>query len=533
MTDKRRIETPVYPYIVFILGLLTVLAAGLIYVNFPSEGKIAVGTFAGGILIAALSFLLRPEMFNELIKNKKTLLWVNDIVLVLMIIGIGVVLSHIGFRRNVRYDFTKNGIFSVSDQTIKMVRSLKKDVKITAFYPKNTREEQMIKELLNEYKRHSDKLKVAFVDPFRDPMTVKAMNVRTPGTIVIQCEASRKDIQGTDIFERPSPYAGTDAKPKFRGEQVVTSAIINVTSGVKRKIDFVTGHGESSVTGFTARDTAGLNELLVRENFEVAELNLIQDEISSATNLIAIISPQRDFLDSEIDKIRRFVKGRAGHLIVAIDPLSETDTLEKFLLGEFGVFVNQDVVVDPRGIQRQFWTVAPELSEHHALTPLRESKLMSIMFHCRSLNIETKAGYKATDYLTTIDNSWAKRGIDKSSELQVGFEPGKDARGPLKLAVALEDSKNASGSKALIFGDSDFISNSYIGFGGNKDLFINSINWMFGQDQLISIRAKVVDVQEVVINQNDANRIFTLCVLISPLLIILFGAGVFLYRRRV
>ncbi|MDN5280145.1 MAG: gliding motility-associatede transport system auxiliary component [Clostridiales bacterium] len=533
MTDKRRIDIPVFPYLVLILGLVIMLASGLIYANFPSEGKIAVGTLAGGIMVAALAFLLRPAMFQELVKNRKTLLWVNDIALVLIIIGIGVVLAHIGFRRNIRYDFTRNGMFSVSDQTIKTVRNLKKDVKITAFYPKNTREEQMVKELLEEYKRHSDRLKVSFVDPFRDPMTVKAMNVGSPGTVVVQCETSRQDIMGTDIFERPSPYAGPDAKPKFKGEQVFTSALINVTSGIKRRIDFVTGHGEASISGYTGRDVAGLNELLIRENYEVEEINLIEEEIASATNLVAIISPQRDFLDSELDKIRTFIKGRHGHLIVALDPLSETGNLEKFLLSEFGLMVNKDVVVDPRGLQRQYWTVAPELTPHPALNPLKEANLISIMFHCRSLNVESKDGYSAVDYLNTIDSSWAKRGIKSGGQLQIGFEEGKDARGPFKLAVLLEDTTVASGSKILVFGDSDFVSNSYIGFGGNKDLFINSVNYMVGQEQMIAIRAKVVEIPEVVLDQNSANRIFTICVIVSPLLIVLAGAVVFLYRRRV
>jgi hypothetical protein len=155
------------------------------------------------------------------------------------------------------------------------------------------------------------------------------------------------------------------------------------------------------------------------------------------------------------------------------------------------------------------------------------------MFHCRSLNVESKEGYSAVDYLNTIDGSWAKRGIKSGGQLQIGFEEGKDARGPFKLAVLLEDTTVASGSKILVFGDSDFVSNSYIGFGGNKDLFINSVNYMVGQEQMIAIRAKVVEIPEVVLDQNSANRIFTICVIVSPLLIVLAGAVVFLYRRRV
>jgi ABC-type uncharacterized transport system involved in gliding motility auxiliary subunit len=533
MKDKRKIQIPVYPYIVLILGLVVILTSGLLYANFPSQGRLAVGTLAGGIMVVALSFLLRPAMFYELVKNKRTLLWVNDIVLVLLIVGIGIVLAHIGFRRNIRYDFTRNQMFSISDQTIKTVRNLQKDVKITAFYPQGTREEDMVKELLDEYQRHSDKLIVRFVDPFRDPMTVKAMNVGSPGTLVVQCETSRKDIMGTDIFVSPSPYAGSESKPKFKGEQVITSAIINVTSGTKRRVDFVSGHGEASITGYKGRDVAGLNELLNRENYDVEEINLIQQDIASETTILAIIAPQRDFLDSELNKIKSFVRGRQGKVIISLDPLSETENLENFLLSEFGVLANNDVVVDPRGVQREYWTVAPELTSHKSLQPLAENNLVSIMFHCRSLNLEKKESFKVEPYLKTVDTAWAKRGLKSGDQIKLAFEQGKDARGPFNLAVIAEGQKTASGARVLIFGDSDFISNSFIGFGGNKDLFINSVNWLADQEQMISIRPKVVEVSEVILDKASANHIFTVCVVISPLIVILLGAGVFLYRRRV
>ncbi|GAB4273274.1 MAG: Gldg family protein [Candidatus Rifleibacteriota bacterium] len=532
MSDRRKLDIPLYPYLILILGLVCILVSGLVYLNFPSEGKATIGILAGGITTVALAFLLLPEMYHELIKNKRTLLWVNDLILVIIIIGIGVVLAHIGFRRNIRYDFTRNKMFSLSDQTIKLLRNLEKDVKVTAFYPTGSREEQMVQELLNEYKRNSDKLHVRFVDPFRDPMTVRAMNVSSPGTIVVQCESNRIDVLARDMIEPAKAGVGDDAKPKFKGEQSVTSAILNVTTGRKRKLVFSTGHGEASLSGYTGRDLAKLNELLIGDNFDVEEVNLVESNIPEDTDLVAIISPTRDFLKSELDKIRSFLKGKNGKLIIALDPLSDTANLEKFMLEDLGVLANHDVVVDPRGLQREYWTVAPVLTDHEALAPLRESDLMCIMFHCRSLTVEGGKGYRATDYLDTIENSWAKRNIESGDTIQVAFEEGKDARGPLKLAVALEAENNASGSKILVFGDSDFIANSHIPFGGNKDLFINSINWMLGQQKLISIRAKILENPQILLDENAINRIFTFCVIISPLFIVLLGATVFLWRRR-
>lgn len=533
MQDKRKIEIPFFPYLVLVFGLLMMFAAVLVYFNFPHEGKLAAGILAAGVMVAAFAFLLRPEMIDEFVRNRKTLLWINDLALILIIVSIGVVLSHIGFRRNIRYDFTRDGTFSLSDQTLRVVKGLEKEVKITAFYPKNTREEQMVKDLLEEYRRYSDKLKTEYVDPYRDPMTVKAMNISSPGTIVVQSGSSRKDILGNDIFERPSPHEGPDARPRFNGEQILTTSLINVTSGVRKKISFVTGHGEATISGFSARDVAGLNEMLVRENFDVDEINLVEQEISAETSMLAIVSPMRDFFPAETEKIRSFVRGRSGHLLVALDPLSQTPRLETFLLQEFGVLANNDVVIDPRGVQRQYWTVAPELLAHKALRPLRTANLICIMFHCRSLSVEGREGYTAVTYLETIENAYAKRNLRSGAEISLPFEEGKDARGPLKLAVALEDTRTASPSRVLIFGDSDFVANGYISFGGNRDLIINTVNWMLGQEKLIAIRPKIVSTPEIVFKEEDANHIFTLSVIVPPLLIALFGGAVFIWRRRV
>ena len=533
MSDKRRVQISVFPYILLIIALAVMIAAGLVFVNFPSRAAIAWGTLAVGIILAAAGFASRPAMASELFASRKTLLWLNDIVLVLLIIGIGVVLSHIGFRRNFRYDFTHNKIFSLSDMTIQSVRGLKKDVRVTAFFPRGTTEESMVKDLLQEYKRHSDKLTFSMVDPMRDPVTTKAMNITALGTVVVQCDASRRDLLSNDLFDLPTQYSPQDAKPKFTGEQAITSAIINVTSGVKRMVNFVKGHGEAAISGYQARDIAGANELLTRENFDVNEINLLEEEIDNKTSVLAIVGPQQDFLDSEIEKLRSFLRSEKGHLVVALDPGRALENLEKFVFNEFGVTFNNDIVVDPRGIQRNYWTVAPDFGDHPIVQPIKDKKMLGLMFHCRSLTIENKKGLKIDPYMKTIENSWAKRSIAGQEQIQIGFEEEHDVRGPLNLGVAVENTENASASKVLIYGDSDFFSNAYIGSLANRDLFINGINWMVGQHQMISIRPRVLEMPRIAFEAKDSSRIFSLCVFGAPALVLLFGLMVYLIRRRV
>ncbi|MBU1108391.1 MAG: GldG family protein [Candidatus Riflebacteria bacterium] len=533
MKDKRRIQIPVFPYILLILALISFVMALLVYINFPSKHTVAAGTAIAGLLISLIAFAARPVMVSELLTSRKTLLWVNDIVLILVIISIGVVLSHIGFRRNVRYDFTHNQIFSISDMTIQTVRNLNKDVRITAFYPKGTPEEGMIRDLLNEYKRHSDRLSFTLVDPMRDPVTTRAMSVGTIGTIVVQCEASRQDILRGDLFDIPSPYGPPDAKPKFTGEQVITSAIINVTSGIKRLVTFVKGHGEASVSGYQPRDIAGLNELLTSENFDVTEITLLEEDIDPRTSVLAIVAPQQDLVDAEIEKLRSYIQGNKGHLLVALDPGQSFDKLEDLIFKQFGVLYNNDIVVDPRGIQRNYWTVAPDLSDHPITVPIKEKNMLGLMFHCRSLTIEPKDGFKTDPILRTIENSWAKRGLNPNVSVEIGFEEGRDVRGPLNMGIVLERTGVASGAKALILGDSDFFSNAYISALANRDLIINSINWMVGQYQMITIRPRILEIPRIVIDETDAGKIFTVSVIGMPLLVILLGGIVYMVRRRV
>jgi hypothetical protein len=533
MNDKRRIQIPVYPYIIVILSLLLFLTAAMLYVNFPSRHDVSAGVAIAGLVLLAVAFAVRPVMFKELLASRKTLLWINDAMLILLIIGIGVVLSYIGFRRNVRYDFTQNQLFSISPMTVQTVRNLDKDVTITAFYPRGTAEEGMIRDLLTEYKRHSDRLSFKLVDPMRDPVTTKAMNISNVGTIVVQCDNSRQDVARDAMFDIPDPYDTPDAKPKFTGEQAITSAILNVTSGIKRLVTFVKGHGEASISGYQPRDIAGLNELLSRENYDVDEIVLFENDIDPRTSVLAIVAPQQDFLDSEIEKLRSYVKGNKGHLLIALDPGKTFQKLEKLVFQEFGVLYNDDIIVDPRGIQRNYWTVAPALIEHPITSPIIEKEMLGLMFHCRSLTIEAKEGSRIDPILKTIDKAWAKREVKPGETIAIEFEEGRDIQGPLNMGVVVDRIGVASGSRALLLGDSDFFSNGYIGALANRDLLINGINWMVGQYQMITLRPRVLEMPRIVFEESDTGKIFTLCVIAMPLLIVLIGGVVYLARRRV
>ena len=108
MTDKRKINIPFYPYVFLLISVILLLSSLISYINYPSEMTVFYSLLGVGLLMSVIAFACRPSLFKDLFFSKKTALWINDIIFILMIIGIGVLLSHIAFRRNFRYDFTKN-----------------------------------------------------------------------------------------------------------------------------------------------------------------------------------------------------------------------------------------------------------------------------------------------------------------------------------------------------------------------------------------------------------------------------------------
>lgn len=533
MSDKRRIKIPFYPYVLLLISLTFLVTSGVYFLNFPSQTNVIYTILGIGVGLGIIAFICRPCMFKELLGTRKTALWLNDIILVLIIIAIGVLLSHIAFRRNFRYDFTRNKIFSLSELTIKTIKELDKDVKIYGFFPKNSNEEGVMLDLFKEYKRLNDKLTWVMIDPQIDPVTSQQMKVVVMGTVIVECGANRQTILPEDLFFVPNRNIGINETPKFTGEQAITSAIANVLTGQKRVISVITGHEEPSINGFKANDIAALNQLLTQENFEVVENSLITGEIDERASVVVIVSPKSDFLDSEISKLRSYVEIKKGNLIFAFDPTPNLKKLYDFIFKEYSVSVNYDIVVDVRGIARNYWTVCPVLANHDITNPLTKKNLLSLMFHCCSLTRETNTDVKHTPLLTSIENSWAKRGLETKTEIRVERDKSIDALGPLDLGIIAEKTNTASGSKAIIIGDADFIGNTLIQASGNRDLIINAINWLAGNNKMLSIRPRTMEMPRIEFAAEDSNKIFSVCVLATPLFIILFGVVVFMSRRRV
>ncbi|PYV20716.1 MAG: hypothetical protein DMG27_22350, partial [Acidobacteria bacterium] len=83
----------------------------------------------------------------------------------------------------------------------------------------------------------------------------------------------------------------------------------------------------------------------------------------------------------------------------------------------------------------------------------------------------------------------------------------------------------------IALGTSLLAANVYLGFQGNRDLFLNMINWLSAEEDLISIRPKPPDAQRLNLTAQQMDRIFYLSLIGLPLLIVAAGTIVWWQRR--
>jgi ABC-type uncharacterized transport system involved in gliding motility auxiliary subunit len=137
-------------------------------------------------------------------------------------------------------------------------------------------------------------------------------------------------------------------------------------------------------------------------------------------------------------------------------------------------------------------------------------------------------GAPFTDILKTSGNSWAETDT-KSGEAKFEAEKG-DRKGPITLGLAGAKRIGDKEARLAVVGDSDFASNGYITFYGNRDLFLNTVNWLAQDEDLISIRPKSATNRNIAMNEAQQNTFWLLAVLFMPVAAV--GAGAYIWWKR-
>ncbi len=440
---------------------------------------------------------------------------------VVVILAVLVAANWLANRHNFTHDTTSNKRFSLAEQTSKVVRELKSDVKITYF--DRTTDFQRAKDLLDRYGVLSTKLSVDYIDPEKQPHIAKQFGVRTPGTIYIDANGKREEARSLT-------------------EEEVTSALIRALKSGVRNVCGISGSDEHSFDEAGGDGFSRIKELLERNNYKTRSIRLLENpEIPPDCTIVVIGGPRHEYVQPVLDAVKKFFAG-GGKLLVMLDPplaggkrdVAENAALVK-LLEEWGVTLNKNLVLDTSGIGR-LWGLSeavPLGTSYESHVIVRDLREVATAFPlARSVEVKSVANFTAEKLVSTSANSYA---TDNLSAPAIKLNPDKDKKGPFTLAVAaspnLSSGDKSKGARLVVVGSSSFMANSFLGFAGNRDLSMNVFNWLSADEDLISIRPKDPQDRRLNLSRRGMNLLLYSSLLGIPLLVIAAGMSVW-WRRR-
>ncbi|HKV10746.1 MAG TPA: GldG family protein [Thermoanaerobaculia bacterium] len=469
---------------------------------------------------------------------------------VLLVAALFVIVNYFGWKYNQRFDWTSSQLYSLSERTENVLKELDKDVEFIVFLSPNQRDVyEPTQEVLARYDAASPRIRVRMVDPDRNPLEAQQLiqkyGVKSAG-VVVASGNDRRVIDAADLAEldfSTVQFTGQPEMKGYKGEQLFTSALLQLSEGKKPHILFTTGHGELSLDDQGPGGLARAQQILGSDNFDIEEwASLGKPAVPEGVDLIVIAGPKASFVKPELDLFSAYL-ARGGRMLVMLDPtlgqaagagLVQTG-LEGWLAG-YGAQVGQNIVVDPSNPLPFF---GPETifiqsyGDHPIVKPLQDGNLPVLMNIARSVGAGSAPGLKVTELLRTSAEGWGES--DLANLDKVGRD-GADLAGPVLLGVAIESEAAGEGkrpTRLVVFGDSEFAANQLLEANvANSVLLTNALNWLVEREALLGIPPKKTEQVHLTLTSQEMNTIFLLAIVVLPVLAIAAGAGVFYRRRR-
>jgi hypothetical protein len=444
------------------------------------------------------------------------------------------------------YDWTSQGVFTLSDVSVQQVKALQKPVKLIALYQRGTRSGVQLEQLFQLYAGAGKQVTFEFVDPFEDRIKVEdlfkkfpAAATREPTVIVTYGsdeQPAHKVVKDSEIMKAsiafdPFTGRGGGGEAEFHGENAITSAIRSLVEEKKTNVYFTQGHGEKDLNNTDQRDLEGIGlvkERLTELGIKAEPIDLVKKEIPDDASILVVAGPKSAFQPPEIQKIRDFMdrrdkeNNRSGRLLVLFESPPELqrgaplDAGLGELLASYKVQVKNNLVYDrASAIQRAdqiLVSLGSEAGTHQIVSPLKGFR--ALMIRAREIAPisdspppgmpgEPPGRLRATKLFSTTEAplSWAQ--AEYESRTPRANDPD-NTQGPVCVGVAVEEGGETpppqfgprhpplkSTPLAVVLGDATCLSNTIISqFPENEDLFLNSINWLGGRITDIGIQPR-------------------------------------------
>lgn len=507
-----------------IVGAIFLIFAGVAYFITQLFSLYVIIHLLLGILAVATYLASARGSLGTFLGERSTKQGAQALLYSLLFFAILVMVNYLSTRNHHRFDLTEAGVFSISPQTRSVLQKLDKPLEINAFVEVGS--DPALRELLNGFRDISTHVSFRLIDPDKQPDLAEKFQITAVPAVHMQYG------ERTNMVNKIS-------------EEEITNGIIKITRADKKLVYFLGGHGEPDINDLQEpRGYGQLKTALENESYETKPLILsAAAAVPDDANLLIVGGGDRAYQAHEITAIDAYLKkGKHALFLLNLRGAAELATY----LSQWGIQVGNDVIVDEQLqlLKGRTFTLTPFVTTYgaHPITEELSRRGNALTTYGMSRSVEPhadgKAGVTPVSLAQTSPNAWAETDLESIFQRQTARLDESDRKGPISLAVAVTanlkemgvEKEKASISRLVVFGDAVFANNQYIGQYFNRDLLLNSVGWLIGEEGLLSIRSRTIRASRVQFTAEQGTAIFYLSVLVLPELLLIAGLAVW-WRR--
>ncbi len=455
-------------------------------------------------------------------KLRFQLLVQNSFFVVLFLILV-ILLGYLASQYRVAKDITQANRNILTQGSVNVLKQMKEPVNITVFATKDDASagdnfrKGMI-DFVARYQRDKKNVHLKFINPSEEPKLAQDAGVKNDGEIIVEYQKRTEHLT--------PPVA----------EQEMTNVLVRLSRTNQQPLMYLDGHGERNLIGIKNHDIGEFGKQLEKKGFKFANPDLtIAPAVPSNGAMLVIAGPQVDVSDVEAKKIKAYLEA-GGNLLWLLDD----DNLRglKNVAEYIGLQVSPGITLDMASAQygADARVSFASLYGEHAITNNFMLRTLFPEAHQVTAQGTEENGWKVSNLVEVAPNGWLAS-TKLAKDAKPTFNEKTDKRGPINIGVALERTYGKKGQRIVVMGNGNFLSNTFITNGGNLDFGINIINWLAGDDKLITIQPMPLKDINMTIPDTDSGRVIAWTVFHAfqyfiPLALMIAGFYLWWKRRK-
>ena len=441
---------------------------------------------------------------------------------VVLFLALMLVLGYLASQYRYAKDITQADRNILTQGSVNILKQMKAPVNITVFATKDDANsgdnfrKGMI-DFVARYQREKKDITLTFINPSEEPKLAQEAGIRNDGEVIVEYQKRSEHIT--------PPIA----------EQEMTNLLVRLSRTNEKAVMYLDGHGERSLIGIKNHDIGEFGKQLEAKGFKFANPDLtVAQGVPSNGAMLVIAAPQVDVSEVEAKKIQAYIDA-GGNILWLLDDSNYRGLAN--VAESLGLQVSPGIALDLASAQYGA-DARVSFASFYGEHPITTNFMLRTLFpeaHEVTAKGTDANGWKVSNLVEVAPNGWlASKPLAKDETPK--FNEKLDKRGPVTIGVALERIYGKKGQRIVIMGNANFLSNTFITNGGNLDFGINIVNWLVGDDDLITIQPMPLKDINVSIPDSDSGRLIAWTVFHSfqyfiPLAFLVAGFY-FWWRRR-